>query len=49
MNIAPRPKTHRITSDVPEHLLEAFHHTITEFFANAHTAARRPRNGDPRR
>ena len=32
MNIAPRPKTHRITSDVHEHLLEAFHHTITEFF-----------------
>ncbi|CAB3781779.1 hypothetical protein LMG28688_01318 [Paraburkholderia caffeinitolerans] len=36
MNIAPRPKTHRITSDVPEHLLEAFQHTIAEFFANAH-------------
>jgi hypothetical protein len=36
MNIPPRPKTHRITSDVPEHLLEAFQHTITEFFANAH-------------
>jgi hypothetical protein len=36
MNIPPSPKTHRITSDVPEHLLEAFHHTIAEFFANAH-------------
>jgi len=36
MNIPPRPKTHRITSDVPEHLLEAFQDTVTEFFANAH-------------
>lgn len=36
MSIPPRPKTHRITSDVPEHLLEAFQHNITEFFANAH-------------
>src|SRR5579863_10306631 len=36
MNIPPRPKTRRITSDVPEHLLEAFQHTVTEFFANAH-------------
>jgi hypothetical protein len=36
MNIPPRPKTHRITSDVPEHLLEAFQHTVTEFFTNAH-------------
>lgn len=36
MNIPPRPKAHRITSDVPEHLLEAFQHTVTEFFANAH-------------
>jgi len=36
MSTPPRPKTHRITSDVPEHLLEAFQHTITEFFANAH-------------
>lgn len=35
MNIPPRPKTHRITSDVPEHLLEAPQHTITESFANA--------------
>jgi len=36
MNIPPRPKIRRITSDVPEHLLEAFQHTVTEFFANAH-------------
>ncbi|HEX7906921.1 MAG TPA: hypothetical protein VF534_02355 [Paraburkholderia sp.] len=36
MNIPPRPKTHRITSEVPEHLLDAFQRTITEFFANAH-------------
>jgi hypothetical protein len=36
MNIPPRPKTHRITSDVPEHLLEAFQNTVTDFFANAH-------------
>lgn len=36
MNIPPRSKTHRITSDVREHLLEAFQHTIAEFFANAH-------------
>jgi hypothetical protein len=36
MTIPSPPKTFRITSDVPEHLLEAFQHTITEFFANAH-------------
>ncbi|MFM0258185.1 DUF7673 family protein [Paraburkholderia sediminicola] len=36
MNIQPRPKTHRVTSDVPEHLLVAPQHTITESFANAH-------------
>jgi hypothetical protein len=35
MNIPSRPKTHRITSEVPEHLLQAFQHTITDFFANA--------------
>ena len=55
MNIPPRPKAHRITSDVPEHLLEAFQHTITESFANAHggqTPAQRAaeiRVGDPDR
>ncbi|MFM0671560.1 DUF7673 family protein [Paraburkholderia sediminicola] len=36
MNIQPRPKTHRVTSDVPEHLLVAPQDTITESFANAH-------------
>ncbi|WNC95247.1 hypothetical protein RI103_38855 (plasmid) [Paraburkholderia sp. FT54] len=35
MIIPPQPKTHRVTSDVPEHLLEAFRHTITESFPNA--------------
>jgi hypothetical protein len=55
MNIAPRPKTHRIASDVPGQLLETFRQTITESFANARggqTPAQRAaeiRVGDPDR
>jgi len=35
MTIRPRPKTQTITTDIPEHLVEAFLETTTEFLTNA--------------
>jgi len=35
MTIHPRPKTQTITTDIPEHLVEAFLETTTDFLANA--------------
>jgi hypothetical protein len=35
MTIAPRPKTRAITTNVPEHLVEAFLHVAQEFFVQS--------------